>query len=121
MKITLKQLTNIITETLIQENKKEVFTSVDAQINKYLDDLLDGDFDLTKFMQGLVSLSQRSSNIIELKKTILKMGIEKLPAKYKTQALQKLKSQFGVSASESEYDLKASDKAPNAGAAGPIA
>jgi len=121
MKITLKQLTNIITETLIQENKKEVFTSVDAQINKYLDDLLDGDFDLTKFMQGLVSLSQRSSNIIELKKTILKMGIEKLPAKYKTQALQKLKSQFGVSASESEYDLKAADKAPNAGAAGPIA
>jgi len=93
--------------------------SIDAQINKYIDDILSDDFNAMRFAQELLGLANRASKILELKHTILKMGIDKIPAEHRKSVTDILLTKFGVSPDETAHETEANVQAPRAGRAGP--
>jgi len=93
--------------------------SLDTQVNKYLDDLLSGEFDAEKYAQELLGLAKRGQNVLDVKRTILRMGIARLPDDQRESVRSALKTSFGESPDESEHDAQADVQAPRAGRAGP--
>lgn len=103
------------------QSKSKAQSSIDAQVNKYIDDILADDFNPTQFAQELLGIANRASKILELKQTILKMGIEKIPADQRKAVTDILLTKFGVSPDETPHETEASIQAPRAGRAGPSA
>lgn len=102
-----------------REQRPKAQSSIDAQVNKYIDDILTDDFNPTQFAQELLGIANRASKILELKHTILKMGIEKIPAEQRKAVSDILLSKFGVSPDETPHETEANIQAPRAGRAGP--
>lgn len=102
-----------------QRSTKQPSASLDARINSYIDDLLGGEFDATRFAEQLRALSKRASNVLALERTVLQMGVQRLPDEQRDPVLQALRERFGTSPDESEYDVEAKIQAPRAGRAGP--
>lgn len=93
--------------------------SLDARINSYIDDLLTGDFDATRFAEQLQALAKRAGNVLALERTVLQMGMQRLPSEQRDPVKRALGERFGVSPDESKYDAEAEVQAPRAGRAGP--
>jgi hypothetical protein len=105
------------------EQKKTQFSqqtaSVDAQINKYIDDILMSDFDAASYAQSLLGIANRASKILELKNTILKMGLSKIPSEQRKSVSDILLNEYGISPEETPHETEANIQVPRAGRAGP--
>jgi hypothetical protein len=93
--------------------------SVDAQINKYIDDILMSDFDAASYAQSLLGIANRAGKILELKNTILKMGLAKIPSEQRKSVSDILLNEYGTSPDETPHETEANVQAPRAGRAGP--
>lgn len=102
-----------------KEQRKQPDASIDAQVNKYIDDLLDRDFDATQFAQELLGLARRADRVLELEKTVIKMGLQKLPDEQRQQAKDALAKNAGVHPEKTSHEEESDIQAPRAGRAGP--
>lgn len=99
--------------------KTQPSASLDARINSYIDDLLSGDFDATRFAEQLQALAKRAGNVLALERTVLQMGMQRLPDDQRPIVKQALRDRFSTSPDKSKYDAEAEVQAPRAGRAGP--
>lgn len=102
-----------------QPKQHDPNASLDARVNSYIDDLLDGDFDATRFAEQLQALAKRAGNVLALEKTVLQMGLQRVPDDKRDDVKRALGEKFGTSADKSDYDEEADIQAPRAGRAGP--
>lgn len=102
-----------------QPEQHDPNASLDARVNSYIDDLLDGEFDATRFAEQLQALAKRAANVLALEKTVLQMGLQRVPTDKRNQVKRALGEKFGTSPDKSDYDEEADVQAPRAGRAGP--
>jgi hypothetical protein len=102
-----------------EQKQRDPGASLDARVNSYIDDLLEGEFDATRFAEQLQALAKRAGNVLALEKTVLQMGIQRVPDDKRDQVKRALGEKFGISPDKSDYDEEADVQAPRAGRAGP--
>jgi hypothetical protein len=80
-----------------QPKQHDPNASLDARVNSYIDDLLDGDFDATRFAEQLQALAKRAGNVLALEKTVLQMGLQRVPDDKRDDVKRALGGQRGSS------------------------
>lgn len=97
---------------------EERHASLDEQVNSHIDDLLSRDFSAERFASELRGLSRRATQVIEIEKTVLRMGLKRLPDDQRD-AVRKALRASGDDPDKTHHETDAEVQAPRAGRAGP--